>query len=132
MVEEKAIENLEIEDSASQFGKQSFHQKKAGKEAKMRRLQNSIDALQALNKGVAEQDSMDPDNSQIDHDTGEDADDEFDTDDDDCVKILPLNIEKAETGRGSDQGTQVDDDVIAAERIRAESSLVSSSINKSN
>ena len=96
-----------MQGSASELGKQSFKHTKAGKEAETRLLQKKVDAPQALNKEVAEQDLMDPDNSQTDHDTGEDADDEFDTDDVDCVKILPLNIKKAETGRGSDQGTQV-------------------------
>ena len=98
-----------MQESALEFGKENLDQDMAGEEADRKLLQDSIDALQALSEGLADQGLMDPDYSQMNHDTTEDADDaddEFDTDDDDFVEILPLNIKKAETGRASDKGMQ--------------------------
>ena len=106
MAEEKAIGDLEMQDSSSKSGEQNIDQTKASEQADTKLLQNSIATLQALTEDLAEQDLMGPDSSQMYHDTAEDADDEFDTDDDDFVKILPLNIKKAETGKDSDQGMQ--------------------------
>lgn len=99
MAEKGAIEQLEKQDLASELGKQNLGQDRTEEKADAKLAQDSTDALEAL-----EIDLLDRDYEHAYYDSAEDADDEVDTDDDFEEVIHPLNIKKAETGKGSDQG----------------------------
>lgn len=136
MAEKNATGKLEKQASASQLGEQNHDPENAVEMADAKLLQESTDALQALEEAVADTGLMDPGYGQVYHDAAEDADDELGTDEDnDYVEIPPLNIRKVKTGKDGDQGMQhfiLGDCLVVAERIKAESSLVSSSVHKSS
>lgn len=105
MAEKEAIGQLEKQDFASKLGKQSFDQDKAEGKADTKLFQDSINALQALDQGFADRECEEC-NEHACHESAEDADDEIDTEDDYEEVIRPLNIKKAKTGEGSEQGMQ--------------------------
>ena len=147
MAKKKATEKLEKQDSASKPGEQNLNEDKALEKPNAKLLQDSINALQALDEDKVDPDLVELGYSQICHEAAEDADDEFDTDDDndddddddDYEEVWPLIIKKAKTGTDSDQGMQSfalgvrghrRRENPAAERIKAEGSLISSSVHK--
>ena len=142
MVKKKAAEKLQKQDVASELGNQNLNEEKAHRKGDAKLLHDSINAVQALNEDKVDPDLIELGYSQVYNDAGEDADDEFDTgDDDDYVEVRPLNIKKAKTSGDGDQGTQSSAPAVGvhrrrensvAERIKAEGSLASSTINKSS
>ena len=140
MAKKKAIEKLQKQEAASELKNQNLNEGKAQEKADAKLLQDSIDAVQALDEEKLDPGLIELGYTQVYNDAAEDADDEFDTgDDDDYVEVRPLNIKKAKTGGDSDQGTHSSASGVGvhrrreksvAERIKAEGSFASSSINR--
>ena len=105
MAEKEATGQLENYDLASEFGKQMLDEDRAEEKADAKLSQDSFNALQSIDRDVADRD-YEQDYEHAYDDSAEDADDEIDTDDDFGELIQPLNIQKAKTGKGSDQGMQ--------------------------
>lgn len=103
MAEKKATGQLEKHNLASKFGKQMLDEDKAEKKPDVKLFQDSVNALQSIDKEIVDRD-YEQDYEHAYNDSAEDADDEIDTDDDYEEIIRPLNIQKAKTGKGSDQG----------------------------
>ena len=107
MAKKKATEKLQKQEAASELGNQNLNEDKAHEKADAKLLQDSIDAVQALDEDKLDPGLIELGYSQVYNDAAEDADDEFDTgDDDDYLEVRPLNIKKVKTNGDSDQGTQ--------------------------
>lgn len=144
MEKQNATEKLEKQDIALEPGTQNLNEDKALGKADAKLLQDSIKALQVLDEDKVDPDLTDLGYSQLHREAAEDADDEFDTgddddDDDDYEEVQPLLVKKAKTSIDGDQGMQslalgfgghCRRENLAAERIKAEVSLVSSSAHK--
>lgn len=144
MAKQNATEKLDKQDFALEPGTQNLNEDKALGKADAKLLQDSIKALQALDEDKVDPDLIDLGYSQWHHEAAEDADDEFDTEDDsdddddenDYEEVRPLLVKKAKTGVQGMQSLALDfrghrrRENLAAERIKAEVSLVSSSAHK--
>ena len=102
MTKKKITEKLEKQGFASESG-EGLNEDRAQDIADTKLLQDSNSALQTLDEDSEDLDLMSLGYSQVHHEAAEDADDELDSEDDNCFEeIRPLVVKKTKTD--NDQG----------------------------
>lgn len=127
MEEKEATGNLTEQDLALELGKQSHDQEQGDVIANSKLVQDSNDILPKVDRTLSHSDQND-----IYYNAAEDADDEIGSDDD-MEETQPLIIRKAQKAKSCKdvkQGMHFVVVVVNAERIKADSPPISSSVNK--